>query len=120
MTWLFVTLYTTPTNAQEVRVLVVAGQNNHDWKRSTPYLLWIVDSHAGISGTIDNAPSSGGDDAWEQWNPNFAAYDVVVLNYNGQMWPGLHQGAFRSLHPRWWDGDADSCSESHCSVASIR
>lgn len=25
--------------------------------------------------------------AWEQWRPQFASYDVVVSNYNGEPWP---------------------------------
>ncbi len=25
--------------------------------------------------------------AWEKWRPDFAAYDVVVSNYNGELWP---------------------------------
>jgi uncharacterized protein len=25
--------------------------------------------------------------AWEAWKPDFAAYDVIVSNYNGEMWP---------------------------------
>lgn len=25
--------------------------------------------------------------AWEAWRPDFASYDVVVSNYNGELWP---------------------------------
>lgn len=25
--------------------------------------------------------------AWEAWRPNFSQYDVVVSNYNGELWP---------------------------------
>ncbi|MCB1202725.1 MAG: ThuA domain-containing protein [Verrucomicrobiae bacterium] len=28
-----------------------------------------------------------GVDAWAAWKPDFAAYDVVVSNYNGETWP---------------------------------
>ena len=71
----------------KISVLIVDGMNNHDWKRSTPYLHWIVDQHPEISATTENAPSSGDEEAWSQWNPDFTAYDVILLNYNGQMWP---------------------------------
>lgn len=74
--------------------MIVAGQNNHDWKRSTPYLHHMIDSHPGISATVHNAPSNNDPNAWQKWNPNFTAYDVVVLNYNGQMWPGYLQERF--------------------------
>ena len=31
---------------------------------------------------------------WEQWRPDFASYDVVVSNYNGDLWPEPVQKAF--------------------------
>jgi len=31
---------------------------------------------------------------WDQWRPDFSAYDVVVSNYNGELWPGEVQKAF--------------------------
>jgi uncharacterized protein len=37
-----------------------------------------------------------GASAWEQWNPDFAAYDVVVSNYNGDLWPARVQAAFEN------------------------
>ncbi len=92
--WFAAILLAIPAFGEDVRVLVVAGQNNHDWKRSTPYLHWIVNSHPDITATINNAPSSNDDKAWQEWNPDFAAYDVVILNYNGQMWPGYLKERF--------------------------
>lgn len=37
---------------------------------------------------------SGSAAAWEQWNPDFAAYDVVLSNYNGELWPERVRFAF--------------------------
>lgn len=31
---------------------------------------------------------------WDQWRPDFSAYDVVVSNYNGELWPEEVQKAF--------------------------
>lgn len=31
---------------------------------------------------------------WEAWRPDFAAYDVVVSNYNGELWPEPVRKAF--------------------------
>lgn len=31
---------------------------------------------------------------WESWRPDFAAYDVVVSNYSGELWPEPVQKAF--------------------------
>ena len=33
-------------------------------------------------------------EAWQQWRPDFAAHDCVILNYNGPMWPESVQQAF--------------------------
>lgn len=33
---------------------------------------------------------------WEQWRPDFSAYDVVVSNYNGELWPKPVQEAFEA------------------------
>jgi len=31
---------------------------------------------------------------WKSWKPDFKAYDVVILNYNGQNWPEESKRAF--------------------------
>ena len=72
---------------EPVRVMLVAGQNNHNWKQSTPYLNHIIGSHEKLDCTIDNAPSKNKPEAWDDWRPKFIDYDVVVLNYNGREWP---------------------------------
>lgn len=33
---------------------------------------------------------------WEQWRPDFSSYDVVVSNYNGELWPEPVRAAFES------------------------
>lgn len=32
--------------------------------------------------------------AWATWNPDFASYDVIVSNYNGEPWPEAVQKSF--------------------------
>jgi type 1 glutamine amidotransferase len=34
--------------------------------------------------------------SWDQWRPDFASYDVVVSNYNGQPWPDEVKLAFEA------------------------
>lgn len=36
------------------------------------------------------------DGAWDHWRPDFAAYDVVVSNYNGELWPEPVRTAFEA------------------------
>lgn len=39
------------------------------------------------------AHKASGDKAWADWRPDFASYDVVVSNYNGEAWPVEVQNA---------------------------
>ncbi len=72
---------------EPVRVLVVGGHNNHNWKLSNPYLKQLLDADPDIEATIENSPQGGATkEDWERWTPNFAKYDCVLLNYNGKMW----------------------------------
>ena len=36
-------------------------------------------------------------EAWEKWRPEFSEYDVVVSNYNGEMWPEPVREAFNDF-----------------------
>jgi len=73
-----------PTRPPKIRVLIVDGINNHDWKTATHGLTEIL-TRTGLF-TVDvsttpprEAPSS----AWDTWRPVFAKYQVVVNNFNG-------------------------------------
>jgi len=71
-----------------IKVLIIGGQNNHDWKKSTPFLKQLLDKSDHFAATIQNAPPQGAPKAdWDAWEPNFRQFDCVVLDYNGQMWP---------------------------------
>src|ERR1700733_13729731 len=67
-----------------LRVLVVDGINNHDWRRATSGISRIL-SRAGLF-TVEVSTShprealgKGGD----FWNRGFSRYDVIVNNFNG-------------------------------------
>jgi hypothetical protein len=80
------------------RVLILTGQNNHDWERTTPLILGILED-AGDRFDIDTStsPAGGADDpGWADWRPRFSDYDVVVSDYNGQMWPAEVRDAFEA------------------------
>lgn len=74
-----------------LKALIVDGQNNHDWKATTP----LLKKHLSDSGlfAVDVATSPAGQDL-SGFQPDFAAYDVVVSNYNGAAWPKATQAAF--------------------------
>ena len=67
-----------PRAATPVRVMLLDGANNHDWKATSPVLVKILDE-AGVFKTtrvtVDNAELN-------TFKPDWSQYDVVVLNYN--------------------------------------
>jgi len=79
-----------------VRVLILDGQNNHNWKATTPVLVDALGSDARFTVDVSTSPPDKGasDEDWNQWRPNFAKYDVIVSNYNGQMWPADVRDSF--------------------------
>ena len=70
------------------RVLIIDGQNNHDWRKTTPILRSCLETTGRFQ--VDVATSPGKDQPAEVWNsfrPQFAKYSAVHSNYNGQSWP---------------------------------
>jgi type 1 glutamine amidotransferase len=74
----------------KVRVVIIDGQNNHDWRSTTPLMKKaLVDSGrftVAVSSNIKpgdttSVPMPG------PFPPDLTQYDVVVSNYNGASWP---------------------------------
>ena len=76
--------------ANKLKVLIVDGQNNHDWKATTPVL------REGLLSTdlfeVDAATSPLGKDLTD-FMPKFSNFDVVLSNFNGQIWSAAAQQA---------------------------
>jgi type 1 glutamine amidotransferase len=73
-----------------LKALIVDGQNNHNWKETTPRLKKALEETGLFAVEVATAPS--GDTAG--FKPDFAQYIVVVSNYNGTPWPKETQQAF--------------------------
>ena len=78
--------------AEPMKALIVDGQNNHDWKTTTPYLKKYLEE-AGLF-TVDVATSPAKGENMSGFKPNFSAYKVIVSNYNGEPWSQETQDAF--------------------------
>ena len=65
--------------------LIVDGQNNHSWQTTTPPLKALLEE-TGIF-KVDVATSPPGGKPMDSFKPEFAKYDVVVMNYTGDDWP---------------------------------
>ncbi|HVX15643.1 MAG TPA: ThuA domain-containing protein [Pirellulales bacterium] len=67
-----------------LKALIVDGQNNHDWKSTTPLLKKHLEDAGLFTVDVATTPASGD---LSDFRPRFADYDVVVSNYNGAAWP---------------------------------
>ena len=79
----------TETEPKKVlKVLILDGQNNHNWKATTPVLQDVFGQGGRFEVEVSTSPSKKGTkEEWAAWRPDFSKYDAVVSNYNGQMWP---------------------------------
>src|SRR5688500_8451144 len=82
----------TSAAAEKIRVLIIDGQNNHNWKMITPVLKRILEQPQIFSIDVATSPEAG--KGVEKWSPNFSEYAVVVSNYNGEPWSSVTQEAF--------------------------
>lgn len=78
--------------AEKIRVLIIDGQNNHNWKMISPVLKQILEQPQIFSIDVATSPETG--KGVEKWSPNFSEYAVVVSNYNGEPWSSVTQEAF--------------------------
>ena len=75
-----------------LKCLIVDGQNNHNWRETTPIMKNILEE--GGLFAVDVATSPGDKEDMSGFKPDFAAYQVVLLNYNGKDWPEETRKAF--------------------------
>jgi type 1 glutamine amidotransferase len=85
-------------SARKVRALIVDGQNNHDWKTTTPLLRKALESSGRFTVDVATSPPAGQD--MSNFRPKFADYDVVVSNYNGRRWPKETEADFEAFVAR--------------------
>ena len=67
-----------------LKILIVDGQNNHDWKATTPVLKRDLESSGVFKVDVATAPAASDTSGF---HPEFARYDAVLSNYNGARWP---------------------------------
>jgi type 1 glutamine amidotransferase len=71
--------------AEKLKVLIIDGQNNHEWQKTTPLLDQMLQKSGRFVADVATTPKAGDD--MKSFRPKFADYDVVVSNYNGDRWP---------------------------------
>lgn len=83
-----------PTPAAQYRALLIDGQNNHNWQETTPHIKKALEASGLFTVDIATSPPQGED--LSNFKPDFASYDVVVSNYNGESWPAATKSAFEA------------------------
>jgi len=81
-----------PAAQPSLKCLIVDGQNNHNWKETSPVMKQILEDSGVFTVHVATSPDKKGD--MSGFKPEFAKYDVVLLNYNGQAWPEATNQAF--------------------------
>jgi len=86
------TFFSACKNETGYKTLIITGQNNHNWKASSPILKQILDETGLFSTEIMTTPDKGGD--MKSFNPDFSKYKLVVIDYNGDSWSEKTNSAF--------------------------
>jgi hypothetical protein len=91
---------TTPAEPR-VRVLIVDGLSNHDWKLTTALIRGILEPTGLFAVTVSTAPGTKDSPDWATWRPRFSDHDVVIQTYNdlggGAPWPRAVQEDFETF-----------------------
>ncbi len=81
--------------APQYKALIVDGQNAHDWKGTTPVLKKVLEDTGMFTVDVATTPPKGQD--MSGFKPDFAAYNIVVMNYQGDDWPRETRRALRQF-----------------------
>lgn len=96
-------LFATTAMAAEpnrIRVLIIDGCSNHDWRLTTASIRAILEPTGLFAVDVSTAPPSKDAPGWDAWRPKFAEYDAVIQHYNdiggGAPWPADVRDAFEA------------------------
>ncbi|MCS7167243.1 MAG: ThuA domain-containing protein [Gemmatales bacterium] len=84
---------------RKVRVVIVDGQNNHDWRSTTPFMKRVLEESGRFEVDVSSYLRPGdkpGRVPTIPFPPDLSKYDVVLSNYNGGPWPAEFQKEFES------------------------
>lgn len=71
--------------ADKLSILLIDGQNNHNWRATSPVIKAGLEETGRYKVDVSTSPQKG--ENWDSWNPDFSKYDAVLSNYNGKLWP---------------------------------
>ncbi len=79
--------------AQEINVVIVAGQNNHNWRKTTPELKKILEQSGDIRVDVVTDPE-------QLAQRNLTQYDVILSNWNN--WQGKRKDNAADTGSKSW------------------
>jgi len=91
-------------DAPKIKVILIDGQNNHDWRATTPFLKKALEDSGRftveVSSYLLKGDKPGKVEPTVPFPPDLSKYDVVLSNYNnnkkGTEWPKEFQDALDS------------------------
>jgi hypothetical protein len=90
-----------PPEGGKIKVLIIDGVSNHNWKLNTALLRGILEPSGLFDVSVSTSPPSATSPGWDQWRPHFSDCDVVIQTYNdihgGPPWPQEVKSAFVSF-----------------------
>jgi hypothetical protein len=87
--------------AAKIRVLIVDGCSNHDWRLTTRWIRAILEPTGLFDVAVTTTPPTADSPGWDAWRPRFRDYDVVIQTYNdlggGAPWPAEVRADFAAF-----------------------
>jgi hypothetical protein len=87
--------------ATKIKVLIVDGFSNHDWRKNTTLLKAILEPTNLFELTVSTCPPTATSPGYDDWRPAFKGHDVVIQTCNdidraGPPWPKAAQTDFEN------------------------
>jgi hypothetical protein len=84
----------------KIKVILIDGQNNHDWRSTTPILKRALEStgrfQVDVSSDLKPGDAPGKVPETVHFPPDLSKYDVLLSNFNGAAWPAAFQNELTS------------------------
>ncbi len=78
-------------DSPKIKVILIDGQNNHNWRATTPLLKKVLEDSGrftvDVSSNLKPGDKPGDVKDTVPFPPDLSKYDVLLSNYNGAAWP---------------------------------
>jgi type 1 glutamine amidotransferase len=81
------TTNSTSSADKTIRVLIVDGFSNHDWRQTTKVTRWILEKSGRFKVDVSTIPADSAERT--TWHPDFGKYAVIIQNTNNIWQPRL-------------------------------